>query len=65
MIRNQVLLFSFSFFLGRCLEKIFEELFGVEGVHTVFYTDETTACSTETANKWNETFVNDPSAKGL
>ena len=45
--------------------KIFEELFGVEGVHTVFYTDETTACSTETANKWNETFVNDPSAKGL
>lgn len=32
---------------------------------TVFYTDNTTACSSESAMKWDKTFVKDPSAQSL
>lgn len=44
---------------------IFRDLFGEEGEKTVFYTDQTTACSSESATTWSDTFVNDPSAVGL
>ncbi|MAT63256.1 MAG: asparagine synthase B [Dehalococcoidia bacterium] len=32
---------------------------------TVFYTDNTTACSSESAMKWDKSFVKDPSAQSL
>lgn len=43
--------------------EIFTELFGKDVDRTVFYTDETCACSSESALKWNDSFVRDPSAK--
>ena len=32
---------------------------------TVFYTDNTTACSSESAMRWDKSFVKDPSAQSL
>ena len=45
--------------------KIFTELFGKNTEKTVFYTDNTTACSSENAFKWHKDFLPDPSAKLL
>lgn len=45
--------------------KIFTELFGQKTEKTVFYNNNTTACSSENAFKWNDDFKPDPSAKLL
>lgn len=45
--------------------EIFTELFGKEGEKTVFYSDDTCACSTERGLTWSDTFKKDPSAKHL
>ena len=44
--------------------EIFNKFFK-ECEKTVFYTDNTTACSSESAMKWDQSFVKDPSAQSL
>ncbi len=44
---------------------IFNELFGKEGEETVFYSDDTCACSSERGRTWNKHFSNDPSGKQI
>lgn len=44
---------------------IFDEFFGKKGEETVFYTDKSSACSSERGMTWNENLVNDPSAKQI
>ena len=45
--------------------EIFTELFGKEGEKTVYYSDDTCACSTERGLLWSDTFKKDPSAKDM
>lgn len=45
--------------------EIFTDLFGSKGERTVFYSDDTCACSTERGLTWSDTFKKDPSAKDL
>lgn len=49
-------------YLYRC---IFNELFGEKAEETVFYSDDTCACSSERGRTWNKEFSNDPSAKQI
>ena len=45
--------------------QIFTDLFGDNQDQSVFYTDETVACSSERGAKWNDSFAHDPSAKNI
>jgi len=45
--------------------EIFTELFGTTAASTVFYSDDSCACSTARGLAWSDTFKKDPSALGM